>query len=429
MARNRPGALPIELPSRAAPPERMRPGPGNAWQEGDLAVYVHWPFCAAKCPYCDFNSHVRAHVDEARWQAALLSDLDHALAEAAPRQITSVFFGGGTPSLMPPATVAAILDRLAARARLATALEVTLEANPTSVERARFETLRGAGVNRVSVGLQALDDAALHFLGRQHTAAEGLAALEAARRIFPRVSFDLIYARPEQTRAAWESELKRALDLGADHFSLYQLTIEPGTLFEKMVDHGQFVPLKDDLATELYFGTEDLCAGFGLGRYEVSNFARPGAECRHNLAYWQYRPYIGVGPGAHGRRVREGQVLAVTSEPRPEHWLQRVDRFGHGRQAPEPLIAQEVGDEVMLMGLRLAEGLDLDWLARLTGGLTINANDIDALVRGGLVRLEGRRLRATNEGLPLLDWVLSNLRVKAMKDKSPAHAGDAPVSQ
>ena len=372
------------------------------------ALYIHWPFCLKKCPYCDFNSHVRAGVDVAKWQAALLADMQHEAALTGREPLESVFFGGGTPSLMPPALVAALLEEAERLWGFAGDIEITLEANPSSVEAARFAGLAAAGVNRVSLGLQSFDDAALRFLGRLHDVEEGLAALAVAQEHFDRVSLDLIYARPGQTEAAWRDELARALDLGTGHISLYQLTIEPGTRFATDVRRKVFDPLADDPAADLFALTRELTAAAGRPAYEVSNHARPGEESRHNLAYWRYRDYCGVGPGAHGRR---GGV-ATMRHRKPENWLAAVAERGHGVCEERALGQREQASEALLMGLRLAEGIDLGALSRrfaLPASDLIDADRL-ALHRSlGLVWTEGSRIGVSEAGMPLLDALLGEL--------------------
>ena len=369
----------------------------------DLALYVHWPFCVSKCPYCDFNSHVRAEVDQGAWRDALLADLRHEVALLPGRRLRSVFFGGGTPSLMPPATVAAVLDAAVAAWTPADDLEVTLEANPSSVEAARFADLARVGVNRVSLGMQSLDDDALRFLGRAHDAREGLAALDVAQRVFPRVSFDLIYALPGQAMRAWKAELARALAFGTEHLSLYQLTIEPGTRFATEAAAGRIVIPDGDTAADLFELTRAMTAAAGLPAYETSNHARPGAESRHNLAYWRYRDYAGIGPGAHGRRGR----LATTRRRKPENWLTAVSRNGHGIEREDPLDPHTRAVEALLMGLRLTEGIDLDRIARLAGGeAPVDSRAVALLERQGLLARHGSRLRVTDAGALLLDGIL-----------------------
>ena len=377
-----------------------------------LALYIHWPFCLAKCPYCDFNSHVRDRIPQARFAAALRTELAWEAGRLGRRALGSIFFGGGTPSLMEPEAVAGLIADARRLFDATPELEVTLEANPTSVERAKLEGFRAAGVNRVSLGVQALDAEALRFLGRAHSAGEALDALEHARAIFGRVSFDLIYARPGQGRAAWGAELDRALALGADHLSLYQLTIEPGTGFEARHRRGEIALPDDDLAAELYRDTIERCGAHGLLPYEVSNLARPGAESRHNLAYWRYGDYAGIGPGAHGR-VSLGPELRATRRHRaPEPWAERVERDGHGSTAEEVIAPEDRAREMLLMGLRLTEGIDAGLFAARTGVALDEALDADTLglafEEGYLVR-EGTRLRATLEGRLRLDALLAAL--------------------
>jgi len=382
----------------------MSPHPDSA--PDDLALYVHWPFCLSKCPYCDFNSHVRAQVDQDAWAAALLSDLAHEAALMPGRRLSSVFFGGGTPSLMPPATVAAILAAAERHWGFAPGIEITLEANPSSVEAARFADLAAAGVNRVSLGLQSLDDDALRFLGRAHDAAEGLAALAVAQRVFARVSFDLIYALPGQSLAAWQAMLSRALALGTGHLSLYQLTVEPGTRFQTEAAAGRLVLPDGDAAADLFEATRALTRAAGLPAYETSNHARPGEESRHNLTYWRYRDYCGIGPGAHGRCG----ALATQRHRKPENWLAAVARHGHGCQAEDPLDPVTRAEEALLMGLRLTEGVDLSRIARLAGGTApLDRAAITRLENHGLLALHGDHLRVTDAGALLLDAILPQI--------------------
>ena len=386
-------------------------------RSGNLALYIHWPFCVSKCPYCDFNSHVRDAVDQDRWRAALLADLAHEAALTPGRTIGSVFFGGGTPSLMPPATVAALLDATAAHWRLAPDVEITLEANPSSVEAARFADLAAAGVNRVSLGLQSLDDVALRFLGRAHDAAEGQAALGIAQACFPRVSFDLIYALPGRSLAAWRTELARALGFGTEHLSLYQLTVEPGTRFATEAAKGRLVLPDADAAADLFEATRADTAAAGLPAYETSNHARPGAESRHNLTYWRYRDYLGVGPGAHGRRGGH----ATQRHRKPENWLAAIDRLGHGCQLEEPLDGHTRATEALVMGLRLREGVDLTRIAALAGGdAPVDLRAVERLAKLGLIALAGERLRITEAGALLLDAILPEVVT------SPRHPGPVP---
>ncbi len=371
--------------------------------DNPLALYIHWPFCVSKCPYCDFNSHVRAGVDQDAWREALLADLAHEAALLPGRRLTSIFFGGGTPSLMPPETVAALLAAAERHWGFAPGIEITLEANPSSVEAACFADLAAAGVNRVSLGLQALEDEALRFLGRAHDVREGVAALEIAQAVFPRVSFDLIYARPGQSLAAWEGELNRALAFGTEHLSLYQLTIEPGTRFATEAAAGRLTIPDGDTAADLFEATRAITAAAGLPAYEISNHARPGAESRHNLAYWRYQTYAGVGPGAHGRRGG----LATVRHKKPENWLGAVARNGHGLQSEEPLAPAIQASEALLMGLRLKEGVDLARIARLGSAAIHEIIDERAIARlPDLIQREGDRLRVTDRGMLLLDAIL-----------------------
>jgi oxygen-independent coproporphyrinogen-3 oxidase len=383
--------------------------------EGGFALYVHWPFCRAKCPYCDFNSHVAGAggVDQARWARALTAELDH-FAELTPgRTLRSIFFGGGTPSLMEPATVAAVIERAVRRWPVAADVEVTLEANPTSVEAGKFRGFRAAGVNRVSLGVQALDDASLRFLGREHDAAEALRAVGLAAAIFPRHSFDLIYARPGQTEAAWEAELWQALGHAGGHLSLYQLTIEPGTRFHALAREGRLTPLDEDRQGRLYELTQEVVEGAGMPAYEVSNHARPGHESRHNLVYWRYGDYAGVGPGAHGRLSLEGERTGTRTLRAPERWLAQVERLGHGEEEPRELVPAEAQlTELLMMGLRLAEGVPLariEAVADRPVRQALDAAALDRLVAAGLLRVGGGRLRATKAGRQRLDAVLRRL--------------------
>lgn len=366
-----------------------------------LALYVHWPFCVSKCPYCDFNSHVRERIDEAAWRDALIADMEYEARLTPGRQLSSLFFGGGTPSLMAPATVGAIIET-ADRLWGFDNAEITLEANPSSVEAGRFVGFAAAGVNRVSLGLQALDDAALKALGRAHDLAEGLAALDVAQRHFPRVSFDLIYAREGQTPEKWEAELTRALAFGTEHLSLYQLTIEPGTAFATRARLGRLTLPEEDASLGMFEMTRAMTAAAGLPAYEVSNHARPGAESRHNLTYWRYGDYVGVGPGAHGRRGG----MATTRERLPEAWLKT-------RVASEtPLEANTRADEALMMGLRLLEGIDEAVFAERTGkrlGDVVSRAGLDETTQLGLVVWENERLRLTDKGQPLLNAVVSRL--------------------
>ena len=375
-----------------------------------FGVYVHWPFCLSKCPYCDFNSHVRhAAIDEARFVRAFTTEIAATAARVPGREAVSVFFGGGTPSLMQPATVGAILDAIARHWKLAPNVEVTLEANPTSVEATRFRGYRAAGVNRVSLGVQALDDAALVALGRLHSAEEALAAVAIARTTFPRYSFDLIYARPEQTVAAWREELARAIAEAGDHLSLYQLTIEPDTPFAALHAAGKLAAPDDDTGRALYDATQEGCDSRGLPAYEISNHARPGGECRHNLVYWRYGEYTGIGPGAHGRLSVDGHRYATAGEKNPERWLSLVEARGHGLVEDDVLTRTEQADELLLMGLRLAEGIELARYADVAGKPLDPARIAD-LAQGGMVETTPKgRLRVTAAGFPVLDAVVADL--------------------
>ncbi len=375
-----------------------------------LALYVHWPFCVSKCPYCDFNSHVREQVDQAAWKDALLADLAHEAAALPDRRLASIFFGGGTPSLMPPATVAAIIEAACRYWPPTENIEITLEANPSSVEAARFADIAAAGVNRVSLGVQALDDTALAFLERAHGVDEALAALDIAQRHFARVSFDLIYARPGQSLGGWEAELARALSFGTEHLSLYQLTIEPGTRFATLAAKGALTLPDSDLAADLFELTQDRTRAAGLPLYEVSNHARPGAESRHNLTYWRYRDYAGIGPGAHGRR----SGLATVRRKKPENWIAAVDRNGHGIEREDALTPDERVTEALVMGLRMREGIDLARIATLgerTIGQVVQLDAVALLARQGLVTHDGDRLALTPAGFPVLDAVLREVAV------------------
>ena len=373
-----------------------------------LALYVHWPFCVSKCPYCDFNSHVREAVDQAEWRDALLADLAHEAKLLTDQRLTSIFFGGGTPSLMEPATVEAVIAAARDHWPAADDLEITLEANPNSAEAARFADLARAGVNRISLGLQSFDDISLAFLGRAHSAAEGLRALEAAQSAVDRVSFDLIYALPGETEAGWSATLDQAIGLGTEHLSLYQLTIEPGTRFATMVAKHEFEPLDADTSACLFELTQQQTAEAGLPPYEISNHARPGAESRHNLTYWRYQTYAGVGPGAHGRR---GGMRTVRHR-KPENFLSAVARNGHGLAEEEALTRDEAAHEALVMGLRLAEGIEPAPLAdRLGVERIVDKTAVDRLINHGLLERDGMTLRATAAGRLLLDSILGEIAV------------------
>jgi oxygen-independent coproporphyrinogen-3 oxidase len=386
----------------------------NDSDEG-LAIYVHWPFCRSKCPYCDFNSHVRENVEEARWSQALTTEIAYTAAQlrSPPRRVTSVFFGGGTPSLMPPSVVAAVIDAIARGFTLADDVEITLEANPTSVEAGSFRGFREAGVNRLSLGVQALNDTDLRALGREHSAAEALAALDTALTVFSRASFDLIYARPGQTLAAWRGELRQALKLAhGRHISLYQLTFEPGTSFFQARLRGAIQPLADDVSEDMFDLTQDMCDAAGLPAYEISNHAAPGQECRHNLAYWRYGEYAGIGPGAHGRLRRQGALCAIQGHRSPEKWLAAVETKGHGGEPPAPLAVLDRVEEALLMGLRLREGIGADRFEAATGvslGRCLPPSALQDLTDEGYLVLSGDGLRATAKGRAVLDSVLVQL--------------------
>jgi oxygen-independent coproporphyrinogen-3 oxidase len=374
--------------------------PGEA-----LALYVHWPFCVSKCPYCDFNSHVRSHIDQDEWREALLADLAHEANLLPRRTLTSIFFGGGTPSLMEPATVAAVIDEARTRWSASDDVEITLEANPNSVEASRFADLAAAGVNRLSLGLQSFDDDALRFLGRAHSADEGLAALEVAQKHFPRVSFDLIYALPGDSEPRWARTLKRALSLGTTHLSLYQLTIEPGTRFASMVERHDFEPLDGEIAASLFELTDEMTSRAGLPAYEISNHAARGAESRHNLTYWRYGDYAGVGPGAHGRRLG----MRTVRHRKPENFLTALRRNGHGLAEEEVLSAAEAADEALVMGLRLREGIDADALEARVGRKVVDTSRVERLVESGHIRKDGARIALTPSGRLVLDRILAEI--------------------
>lgn len=373
-----------------------------------MALYIHWPFCIAKCPYCDFNSHVRDQIDHHAWLSALLVDLRHEYKVNQKRQISSVFFGGGTPSLMPPHLVAKLIEEADKLWGLTDHCEITLEANPSSVEASRFADLAQAGVNRVSLGLQALDDKILEFLGRAHNVAEGLAALDTAQENFDRVSFDLIYARPDQSLENWQLELEQALRFGTDHLSLYQLTIEPSTRFETLVRTGALIPADDDHCADMFALTQAITQAHGLPAYEISNHARAGQESRHNLTYWRYEDYVGVGPGAHGRRLN----CATERHKKPENFLSAIERNGSGIKSEQMLSGAVRATEALMMGLRLTEGVDLNALSRKTGlalSQMIDTARVQKMAALGLCVLDADRLTVTSKGLPLLDAILAEL--------------------
>jgi putative oxygen-independent coproporphyrinogen III oxidase len=382
----------------------------SAPEPSAFGVYLHWPFCLSKCPYCDFNSHVRhAAIDEERFTRAFAREIATTAARAPGRTVTSIFLGGGTPSLMQPQTVASILDAIGKNWSVARDVEVTLEANPTSVEATRFQGYRAAGVNRVSLGVQALDDASLKALGRMHSAREALDAVAIARKAFDRYSFDLIYARPDQTVDAWRQELRLAIAEAAEHLSLYQLTIEPDTPFAGLHAAGKLIVPDEANARALYDTTQEICASLGLPAYEISNHARPGAECRHNLVYWRGDEYAGIGPGAHGRIDSDGVRCATATERRPEAWLMRVERFGHGVITDDALTSEERADEYLLMGLRLREGIDPKRY-RALAGRGLDQGRIELLREEGAIVVDGNgRLRVTQQGFPVLDAVVADL--------------------
>ena len=378
-----------------------------------FGVYLHWPFCAAKCPYCDFNSHVRHFLpDQLRFAKAFDAELSAMRERTGPRTVKSIFLGGGTPSLMEPKTVGAIFESVARLWTVPDSIEITMEANPSSVEATRFHGYRAAGVNRVSLGVQSLNDEQLKFLGRLHNVEEALKAIGLAREIFPRMSFDLIYARPDQRPQDWEKELNRAIDLAADHLSLYQLTIEDGTAFSKLYLAGKLKTLADDRAADLYALTQDITSTRGLPAYEISNHAKPGAESRHNLVYWRYGEYVGAGPGAHGRfKEDDGRTVTIT-ERNPEQWLKRVETAGHGIVAEEHLNQSEQADEFLLMGLRLVEGIDIPRFEQLSGR-SLNARRVSNLREEGMIEPVGNsRLRATPAGMIVLDAVVADLAME-----------------
>jgi len=374
--------------------------------DGSLALYVHWPFCVSKCPYCDFNSHVRSSIDQDAWREALLADLDYEARLLPGRKLSSIFFGGGTPSLMDAATVAAVIEAATRHWPAADGIEITLEANPNSVETARFAELASAGVNRVSLGLQRFDNPSLGFLGRAHSAREGFAALATAQKHFRRVSFDLIYALPGESEDSWAATLAQALSLGTKHLSLYQLTIEPGTRFASMVARGEFEPLDPDAAAALYELTDAMTSASGMPAYEISNYARPGQESRHNLTYWRYGDYAGIGPGAHGRRLG----LQTVRHRKPENFLSAIARNGNGIAEQAPLAATEAADEALVMGLRLRDGIDAEAIAdRFALSSVVDWRRVDRLVRSGHLTRSESRIALAPGGRLLLDHILGEI--------------------
>lgn len=381
-------------------------------QNGQFGIYVHWPFCASKCPYCDFNSHVAETIDHEAWRRAYSQEIFHYAGLTPDRNVTSVFFGGGTPSLMEPETVAQVISDIQKHWRISNDCEITLEANPTSVEMGKFEAFRSAGVNRVSMGVQSFNENDLSFLGRQHDAGQARRAIETAAKVFDRYSFDLIYARPGQSVKDWEAELKEALPLARDHLSLYQLTIEKGTPFYMMHERGDFKIPDEEVAGDLYEATQDVLGAHGMRAYEVSNHAAAGAESRHNLTYWRYTDYVGVGPGAHGRITVDGMKQATRGHRAPDVWLERVAENGHGSHDFESLSSRDRFTECLMMGLRLEEGIPVSRLEE-EGGQSFDAlidpAKIKALRSEGLLEFDGVTLKATKAGLQRLNGVLAYL--------------------
>ncbi len=383
---------------------------GPAENATAFGVYVHWPFCAAKCPYCDFNSHVRhGGIDEARFAAAFTREIATIAARVPNRQVSSIFLGGGTPSLMAPHTVAAILDAISKSWHVAGNAEITLEANPSSVEADRFHGYRAAGVNRISLGVQSLNDADLKALGRLHNAAQARAAVEIARAVFPRLTFDLIYARPGQTLNGWRAELEEAIAMAGEHLSLYQLTIEPGTPFAALYASGKLTVPEPDALADFYAVTQDVTAANGLPAYEISNHAARGAQSRHNLTYWRYQDYAGIGPGAHGRLTIDGVKRAMMSEKHPESWAGQVEAAGHGLIVDEALSGEEAADEMLLMGLRLREGLSTRRYEAISGRPFDPNRLADLFTHGMIESFAGDRLRATAAGWMVLDALVADL--------------------
>jgi oxygen-independent coproporphyrinogen-3 oxidase len=400
-----------ELKSPGAGPQASLLHAGGTPAAPPLAVYIHWPFCRSKCPYCDFNSHVRERIDEGTWTSALLADLDRQAALAPEHEVVSIFFGGGTPSLMPPETAAALIERVKRHWRAAETLEITLEANPNSAEAARFAGFAAAGVNRLSLGVQALDPQALTFLGRGHNRDEAIAAIKLSQALFSRTSFDLIYARPGQSLAAWQEELDEALALAGEHLSLYQLTIEPGTAFHTRAAKGELTIPGDDHAAALFEATQQRLAVHGMPAYEISNHARPGAECRHNLAYWRYENYLGIGPGAHGRITCAGIKYATRQRRLPEAWLAAIGKTGDATEETTPIARETAIEEMLMMGLRLVEGIpraQLENLADCTVEKLLGAA-LRRMIEGGFIALDRERLRATSAGRQRLNAVLAIL--------------------
>ena len=378
------------------------------WRNGGFGLYVHWPFCQAKCPYCDFNSHVSAKIDQKLWVRAYLAELDRLSEQLSGRVLNTIFFGGGTPSLMQPETVAAVIERAREIWPFANDIEISLEANPGSVEAGRFAGYRDAGVNRISMGIQALNDEDLRRLGRIHSVAEAKAAFDIARNCFDRVSFDLIYARQGQTLAAWKTELNEALSMAIDHLSLYQLTIEDGTAFGDRYARGKLRGLpEDDTAADMYLATQEITAAHGMAGYEISNHAKPGAESRHNLIYWRYGDYAGIGPGAHGRLTLNGTRYATETHLAPGAWLEAVNK-GNGESLRESLSSEDAAAEYLMMGMRLTEGLDMVRYTQISGR-TLPQSKLADLAELGMVTISDQRLRATNQGRAVLNAVLREL--------------------
>ncbi|MCF6303912.1 MAG: radical SAM family heme chaperone HemW [Rhodobacteraceae bacterium] len=379
------------------------------WQHAGFGVYIHWPFCMAKCPYCDFNSHVRQNVNQTAWREAILAEIRTTAALTGPRRVDTVFFGGGTPSLMPPETIAAIISEIDAVWGLKQGAEISMEANPTSVEAGRFAAFSDAGINRLSMGIQALNDADLKALGRMHTAREAVKAFDIAKKYFENVSFDLIYARQNQNLFDWQSELKAAIDMAVDHLSLYQLTIENGTRFGQLYQRGKLRDLPDEnTATDMYFATQEICENAGMAGYETSNHARNHAQSQHNLIYWRYGDYAGIGPGAHGRLTIDGQRIATSTYLLPEKWLSEVEKHGHGRDTYENLSKIDQSIEYLMMSMRLSEGSDLRRYANLAGE-GLQEKSMLPLLEDGLIENQNGRLQTTIKGRPLLNAILREL--------------------
>ncbi len=376
-----------------------------------FGIYIHWPFCSAKCPYCDFNSHVRAETDQVLWCDALLSDLRQQARTVDPRPVSSIFFGGGTPSLMDPSTVSALIDEICKVWGTTPDVEISLEANPTSVEAWKFQAFKAAGINRVSLGIQALNDADLKALGRMHTVKEATSAFDVARNCFDRVSFDLIYARQHQSLKDWELELKQATNMAVDHMSLYQLTVEDGTRFGELYKRKMLRGLPtENLGADMYDLTNDVCTTEGYPAYEVSNHCRSGSECRHNLIYWRYEPYLGIGPGAHGRPLSNGDRKQTVAYSNPERWIQQVRTNGHGLRVDELVSAHDAGLEYALMSLRLSEGLDRERYQQMSAS-TLDSSRLDDLIEGGFLCQNGGFIAATAKGKKVLNRVLQELLI------------------